>query len=245
MSGEIELRPGFQFSSTENEAVTLAKLNRLVNEIVARIMAGSVTSRELADGSITSDKLDSDITAQLGVNDNSITTAKLVDDAVTNAKLAEMSPLTVKCNPVNAAGNPQDLQATTDNGVLARDGAVLKWQRPGILMKLTGWDAGTLTSRSLGVIYGPTTCLTLINCVWKATGAAHSGLVMHVSGSASMGAEKVLWGLQQIENGAGLTDRAANTYQTILPTGLYWRISVNEGTPQLVQSAYYSAPIGS
>lgn len=90
MSGEVKVTPGYVFDEN-GELVTLGKLNRLIADAVARLLAGSVTARELADGSINADKLDANISAQLGVADGSVTTAKLVDGAVTEAKLAEES----------------------------------------------------------------------------------------------------------------------------------------------------------
>ena len=128
MSGEIDLRTGFLFSENgATETVTLEKLNRLVTELVLRVMAGAITERELADGSITADKLAADISAQLGVSDGSVSTAKIVDDAVTNAKLAEMPALSVKGNPANVGGNPQDI-AASGSGFLYCDGSTISFR---------------------------------------------------------------------------------------------------------------------
>lgn len=96
MSGEIDITPGYVFDEANNEIVTLTKLNQLVADMIARLQAGGVTARELADGSITSDKLDAAIAAQLGIPDGSITTAKIVDLAVTAAKLAADAVETAK-----------------------------------------------------------------------------------------------------------------------------------------------------
>jgi len=126
MSGEVDLTHGFLFpEGSEEQVVTFGQLNKLVTDLVLRVMANAITARELADGSITADKLDADISAQLGIPDGSITTAKLVDKSVTNAKLADMPALTVKARPVNSAGQPQDLQATVDGHVLQRSGNTL------------------------------------------------------------------------------------------------------------------------
>ena len=96
MSGEIETKSGYVFDVAGNESIDLSKLNRIVADAVLRIFAGSVTAREIADGSITADKLDAEIAAQLGIPDGSITTAKLVDLAVTTVKLAAEAVTTDK-----------------------------------------------------------------------------------------------------------------------------------------------------
>jgi hypothetical protein len=92
-SGEIEIIPGRVLSS--DELITAQKLNDL-GAPTLRIKELTITARELADGSINSDKLDVDLEAQLGVPDNSVTTNKIVDSAVTANKIvAEVSMRTV------------------------------------------------------------------------------------------------------------------------------------------------------
>ena len=85
-SGEIDITPGRVLSA--EELVDNSKLNDLGLPI-ARVKAAAVTAREIADGSITSDKLDVDLEAQIGLADGSVTTAKIVDEAVTAAKIAD------------------------------------------------------------------------------------------------------------------------------------------------------------
>ena len=91
-SGEIDVTPGRILDGTE--LVTHQKLNDLAVPTL-RIKELTITAREIADGTINSDKLDVDLEAQLGVPDNSVTTNKLVDDSVTTNKIAENQ--TLKC----------------------------------------------------------------------------------------------------------------------------------------------------
>jgi hypothetical protein len=85
MSGEIDATPGITLS--EGEPVTAAKLNSLGLPAL-RVAELSVTSRELADGIITSEKLDPNLEAQLGVEDNSVGTNAFANGAVTGPKFA-------------------------------------------------------------------------------------------------------------------------------------------------------------
>jgi microcystin-dependent protein len=91
-SGGIDVTPGRVLGETEE--ITPDKLNDLGLPVL-RVQAGAVTARELADGSISSDKLDVDLEAQLGVADGSVTTNKLADSAVTSAKIEESARLPV------------------------------------------------------------------------------------------------------------------------------------------------------
>lgn len=101
-SGEIEITPGRVLSP--DELITAQKLNDL-GAPTLRIKELTITARELADGSINSDKLDVDLEAQLGVPDNSVTTNKIVDSAVTANKIvAEVSMRTVAGATYRPAG---------------------------------------------------------------------------------------------------------------------------------------------
>lgn len=76
-SGSVEITPGKVFNEQDGETVDLEKLNRMVQEAVLRIAENAVTAREIKDGSITSDKLADQISAQLGVPNGSVTIGKL------------------------------------------------------------------------------------------------------------------------------------------------------------------------
>jgi len=94
MSGGTSITPGHTWTSVET--VTAARLNKMVRDAIVQVSAGAITARELADGSISADKLAVELEAQLGVADGSVTTAKIVDLAVTTAKLADLAVTTAK-----------------------------------------------------------------------------------------------------------------------------------------------------
>lgn len=104
-SGEIEVTPGRVLS--DEELVDNAKLNDLGTPTL-RIKEQAVTARELADGAITSDKLDMTLEAQLGVADGSVTTNKIVNGAVTYVKLAEDAKMPVGAVIDFAGATPPD-----------------------------------------------------------------------------------------------------------------------------------------
>jgi hypothetical protein len=58
--------------------------------------------------------------------DDSVSTAKLQADAVTNAKLANQTALSVKGNATNTSANPTDLTLDTDGHGIFREGATLE-----------------------------------------------------------------------------------------------------------------------
>jgi hypothetical protein len=85
MSGEVDVTPGISLGA--GETVTVAKLNSL-GALTPRIAELSVGEREMANGIITSEKLDPSLEAQLGVEDNSVGTNAFVNGAVTGPKVA-------------------------------------------------------------------------------------------------------------------------------------------------------------
>jgi len=88
MSGEIEVTLAQLLDEVNGEELTLARINQLLRGITVRVSADAVTGREIADGTIGADKLESDISAQIGIPNDSISTAKIVDRAVTGDKIA-------------------------------------------------------------------------------------------------------------------------------------------------------------
>jgi len=171
MSGEIDITAGYEFDEQNGEAITLTKLNQMVQEMIARIAAGGVGSRELADGSITSDKLDTDIQAQLGVADGSITTAKLVDncledsatgrgkmedgflsaDAAGRAKMEDGYVTAAKCSPGDFIADRANKQAVS--AYVSSDIAVD--QDDTIIYDTEEWDPEGVYDHTTG-IYTPT-----------------------------------------------------------------------------------------
>jgi len=90
MSGETTTRPGKTYDTVNGEANTLAKLNLLGNPSVT-VNRSSIGTDELIDASVTSDKLSTDVIAQINaeaiLGDGSVTAAKIATGAVTYAKL--------------------------------------------------------------------------------------------------------------------------------------------------------------
>jgi microcystin-dependent protein len=81
MSGEIQVTPTVLLE--DGQVLTYEKLRDLIEGLTAEILAGAITDRELADGTISADKLDSAVASQMGVPDGAVTTAKLATNALT------------------------------------------------------------------------------------------------------------------------------------------------------------------
>lgn len=123
MSGEIDLQRGFLFNENDSdEVVTVGMLNKLVGDLVARISAGSISNREIADGTISADKLSVAVNSQLGVADGSITRAKIVDDAINGDKI-EDDAIAVEHLSDGSVGTSQIADSAVTENKLA-DGAV-------------------------------------------------------------------------------------------------------------------------
>ena len=76
-SGSVEITPGKVFNEQDGETVDLEKLNRMIRDAVLRVAEKSITAREIADNTITSDQLAGALSAQLGLPDGSVTLGKL------------------------------------------------------------------------------------------------------------------------------------------------------------------------
>lgn len=92
MSGGVKITPTVTLG--DGTVVTPALLRQLIEGLTAEILAGAVTARELADGAISEDKLDSAVRNQLGLPDGAVTVAKIADGALTadatgRAKMAD------------------------------------------------------------------------------------------------------------------------------------------------------------
>jgi hypothetical protein len=98
MSGEVDVTAGYEFDEDAGEVLDLAKLNRLVRDLIARVQAGAIGAREIADGSITADKLDSQFEQQIALPDGSVTAAKLASAAVIAAKIDDDAVTAAKIN---------------------------------------------------------------------------------------------------------------------------------------------------
>lgn len=124
-SGEIDVIPGRVLGNKED--VDHSKLNDLALPTL-RIKEGAITTRELADGQITADKLDPNLTAQLGVADGAVSTAKIVNGAVTTVKLAD--------DAVTAAKLAADaVHGQAEKTVLVAEDEVLIWDSVAMALK--------------------------------------------------------------------------------------------------------------
>lgn len=104
------------------------------DRLVGRDTAGTGAAEQLTvgggieftgSGGIQRSALTGDVTASAGSNATSIatsavTTAKIADDNVTDAKLRESAAVSVIGRSANSTGNPADIAASSNNQVLAR-----------------------------------------------------------------------------------------------------------------------------
>jgi microcystin-dependent protein len=81
MSGEIQVTPTVLLE--DEQVLTYEKLRDLIEGLTAEILAGAITDRELAAGTISADKLDAAVASQMGLPDGAVTTAKLATNALT------------------------------------------------------------------------------------------------------------------------------------------------------------------
>jgi len=130
MSGEITITPGYVYDELNGEVNNLNKLNRL-GAPSGIVNPGAIGTDELADGAVTSDKLDEDIIDQINADavlgDGSVTTAKLASGSVTYVKLnadvlAKMverdTPEEVTPNEMRYGGNQEALAANSTTGTV-------------------------------------------------------------------------------------------------------------------------------
>lgn len=144
MSSAVQMQSGYRFQ--EDEILTLDKLNRLVADAVVRLVANAVRTEHIADRSIPFEKLDVDVQNSLEIQDNSVTTAKIVNQAVTTDKFADESVTAAKIVPgavtaTKLAADAVDTEALADGGIEDRHIAGFQGPRPS-LMKWRLWRLG-------------------------------------------------------------------------------------------------------
>jgi hypothetical protein len=119
MSGETTTARGYVYDEVNGETNDLSKLNRLGLPSVT-VNDGAIDTDQLADGAVTSDKLDSDVLAQINadaiIGDGSITAAKIADGAVTYVKLNQdvLDKVVIRDSASTTQGNY--LRYTSTNG---------------------------------------------------------------------------------------------------------------------------------
>jgi hypothetical protein len=169
--GDITVSAGGSQWTIDSETVTYAKMQNVsaASRLLGRGDSGSGDVEELTVGtglSITGttlactvtdtgiNQLTGDVTAGPG---NGSQAATIANDAVTNAKLANMAAWTVKARNDVASGDPQDvtLADLTEEGSPAAGDFLLGWESGGALRKfdigdLPGGSGGSLKYAQLG-----------------------------------------------------------------------------------------------
>lgn len=126
--GDITVSEGGATWTIDNGAVTLAKMeNRASGTLIGRHAGGTGTPQEVSVGNglefsgsgIRRSALAGDVTASAGSN-----TTTIANDAVTNAKLANMAVGTIKARISTGTGDPEDASASQIRTLLnVADGA--------------------------------------------------------------------------------------------------------------------------
>lgn len=98
-TGSVQINIGRRLRN--GELLTAEILQEVLDELTAEVLAGTLTAREIADGSIPESKLDAAVRSQLGLPDGSVTTAKIAAgalsaDATGRAKMADGFVTTAK-----------------------------------------------------------------------------------------------------------------------------------------------------
>lgn len=79
-SGSVQINIGRRLRN--GEILTSDTLMEMLDELTAEVLAGTLTAREIADGTIPESKLDAAVRSQLGLPDGSVTTAKIASGAL-------------------------------------------------------------------------------------------------------------------------------------------------------------------
>jgi len=90
MSGEINVETNGLFGDEEPVLLTRSRLNQLVTGLVMRIAANAITSREIADGSVSLAKLSGLSISTAMLEDLAVTAPKIGAGAITREKLSSL-----------------------------------------------------------------------------------------------------------------------------------------------------------
>lgn len=123
LTGDVTASAGSNATTIANDAVTFAKMQNIATDsLIGRDTAGTGDPESITlgaslefggSGTIQRAALTGDVTAS--ANSNALTIA---NDAVTNAKLANMAAATVRGQIVGGSGDPVDLTATQLNAIV-------------------------------------------------------------------------------------------------------------------------------
>jgi microcystin-dependent protein len=151
MSGDVLLQIGRKLAT--GEQITADTLQTVLDSMTAQVIAGTLTAREIADGTIPESKLSAAVRSQLGLPDGSVTLAKLAAgvltaDAAGRLKMADSFVTTAKI------GDAQVTAAKLEGSLVWPAGVILPYGGESVP---TGWFEcnGTPVSRTTySALYG-------------------------------------------------------------------------------------------
>jgi hypothetical protein len=161
-----------------------------------------------------------------GINDSAVTTAKIANNNVTDAKLRDSAALSVIGRAANSSGDPADISATAGQyGHLVERSSALTFQRRSFQALTLGAASGGVRTATLTVATSPNATLTnseatddvVIDIVSPVNGEAYYVIVTNSVASASQPGFKLngsVTGVSELASGITYNDAdaAVNVY---------------------------------